>query len=207
MAVAARAPTRKVKAQIAAEAQEPVREVERAPAREPRITGYVDREGNPLTRKNPSYRNEFDFKPGEVPEGWVYQWIRHTVHGDPEYSELFDMQENGWRPVPHSRHAGRFAPYFLEGTDKTKAANACIYRRGNLLVERPVGLNEEAFNEQQREANSQVSTQFGSLNVPLPDNVRAMGIEPRRGVARQHTNDVGQVRADYMPKHDLAIDQ
>jgi hypothetical protein len=207
MAVAARAPSRKVKAEIAAEAQAPVRTAERAPAREQRITGYVDREGNPLTRKNPSYRNEFDFKEGEVPEGWAYQWIRLTVHGDPEHSEIFDMMENAWRPVPHSRHAGRFAPYFLEGTDKSNAKNACIVRRGQLLVERPIGLNEEALAEQKREANSQVNTQFGSLNVPLPDNVRGMGLEARPGIARRQTNDIGQVRSDFMPKHQLAIDQ
>lgn len=167
---------------------------------------YYDREGNPLTRKNPGYRNEFDFKPGEVPEGWEYQWIRHTVHGDPSESELFDMQENGWRPVPHTRHANRFAPGELNKGDleKYEGKNACILRKGQLLVERPKGLCDEARTQQKREADAAIGQQFRRFAVPLPDNVQRMGLESRGGVARQ-MDDVQSVRADMKPKYELEI--
>jgi hypothetical protein len=177
----------------------PARETHRAPAREQVTSGYFDREGNPLTRKNPTFRNEYDFQPGEVPEGWAYQWIRHTVHGDPSESELFSMQENGWRPVPHERHKNRFAPTFLEG-------KACITRRGQLLVERPVGMNVDAERAQKREADAQIGDQFKRFAVPLPDNVRAMGLQGRDSIANRQTEDVGQVRGEFMPKRELAIE-
>lgn len=190
---APRARARSAKSEAPA-AREPAREI----ARQQLDSGYFDRDGNPLTRKNPTFRNEYDFSPAEVPEGWAYQWIRHTVHGDPESSELFDMQENGWRPVPHERHKNRFAPTFLDG-------KACITRKGQLLVERPMGMNIDAQRQQKRDADAQIGDQFKRFAVPLPDNVRAMGLDGRGSIARQ-SDDVGQVRGDFMPKHELAIE-
>jgi hypothetical protein len=180
------------------------REEVRETARDKVLSGYFDRDGNPISRKNPTYRNEFDFHPDEIPEGWVYQWIRHTVYGDPSFSELWEMQENGWRPVPYRRHANRFAPAYLSKADEAAEKNGCIMRREQLLVERPVGMNQEAFRQQQRDANGQIGDQFKRFSVPLPDNVRDMGLEGRGSIARK-TNDVGQVRGDYMPKHNLEI--
>jgi hypothetical protein len=92
-----------------------VREPARVEARSQPSTGYFDRDGNPIMRKNPTYRDEFNFREDEIPEGYAYQWIRLRVHGQggDDFSELHDMQENGWRPVPHERHKGRFGPTFL----------------------------------------------------------------------------------------------
>src|SRR6185369_1579353 len=110
----------------------------------------------------------------EIPPGMEYQWIRHTVHGDPSDSELFDMQENGWRAVPHDRHAARFAPTMVEASIlKNKG---CIMRGGQLLVERTTTMCEEARRQQKRDADAAIQGQFQRFAVPLPDNVRAMGL-------------------------------
>ena len=172
---------------------------------------YEGRDGEILTRKNPNYRNEFDFQPHEVPAKYVYQWIRHTVHGDPSESEVFDMMENGWRPVPHSRHATRFAPTFLEGVN---GKNACITRKGQLLMERPLQMNIDAQRDVTNAANEQIAVQFGSHGLAIPDAARATGIDyVRNAEARQyvrppsrHTKDVETLGADMAPKYDREVD-
>ena len=176
----------------------PEREVVREPARQSAQSGYYDRDGNPLVRKNPNFRNQFDFEPREVPEGYEYQWIRHSVHGDTSDSELFDMQENGWRPVPHERHKNRFAPTLVEG-------KGCITRQGQLLVERPWGMSEEARRQMKRDADAAIGDQFRRFAVPLPENVQRMGLAGAGQFARQ-TNDIETVRPEFKPKHELAID-
>ena len=176
----------------------PEREIVREPARQQAQSGYFDRDGNPLVRKNPTFRNQFDFEAREVPEGYEYQWIRHTVHGDPSDSELFDMQENGWRPVPHERHKNRFAATVVDG-------KGCITRQGQLLVERPKGMSDEARRQMKREADAAIGDQFRRFSVPLPENVQRMGLTGAGAVARQ-TNDIENVRPEFKPKHELAID-
>ena len=175
----------------------------REPVREVKDTGYYDADGNPIARKAPVFRNKRHFEPHEIPEGMEYQWIRHTVHGDPSDSELFDMQENGWRAVPHKRHANRFGETIIEASilrDK-----GCIVDRGDLLVERPKSMCDEARLQQKREADAAVGNQFRQFSVPLPDNVRQMGLQSRGGVARQ-MDDVQTVRQDFKPKHELSIE-
>lgn len=189
----ARAKARQAKTEVESE-----RPVARQPVRQQADSGYFDRDGNPLVRKNPSFRNQFDFSPSEVPEGYEYQWIRHTVHGDPSDSELFDMQENGWRTVPHERHKARFAATTVEG-------KGCILRQGQLLVERPKGMCDDARAQQKREADAAIGQQFQRFSVPLPDNVQRMGLAGRGAVARQ-TDDIQTVRADFKPKHELEIE-
>lgn len=197
-APAARAKARQAKTEVGSE-----REVAREPARQGVESGYYDADGNPLRRKNPTHRFQHDFHPSEIPEGFEYQWIRHTVHGDPSDSELFDMQENGWRAVPHKRHANRFAPTIVEGSilkDK-----GCITRQGQLLVERRKELCDEARLQMKRDADSAIGDQFRRFSVPLPENVQRMGLSGAGAVAR-HTNDIENVRPEFKPKHELAID-
>ena len=201
MAVQA-APVRAKARQAKTEGPSP-REMVREPVREPVQSGYYDADGNPLARKNPNFRFQHDFAPHEIPEGMEYQWIRHSVHGDASDSELFDMQENGWRAVPQRRHAQRFAPTVVEASvlnDK-----GCIMRQGQLLVERPKTMCDEARLQQKRDADAAIKSQFDRFAVPLPDNVQRMGLSGRSAVARQ-TNDIENVRPEFKPKHELAID-
>jgi hypothetical protein len=121
------------------------------------------------------------------------------VHGDPAKSELLSMQANGWRPVPWERHQDRFERSDLRG-------RGCIMLEGQLLVERRRELTEEALMEQRRAANAQMQTQFSQFSVALPENARAMGMNPGNSVARKQTDDVFSVRQDAMPKHEIAID-
>ena len=43
--------------------------------------------------------NPFHIDPEEIPPGYDYQWVEFAVDGD-----LQRMREDGWRPVPYSRH-------------------------------------------------------------------------------------------------------
>lgn len=193
MTTAVRAKARPVR-ETAAEERPIVRETVAAAA-----TQFWDENGLPTVRKNKGGpQNEWDFAPHEIPEGVTYQWIRHSTHGDASESELFSMQENGWRPVPWERHKTRFGKSELDG-------RGCIMRRGQLLVERRKELTEEAMLEQKRAADAAIKGQFAQFGVSLPENVAAMGLKAQKGVARQQ-DDVFSVREDAMPKHEIAID-
>ena len=194
MSTAVRAKARSVR-ETAAEHREPVREVVNSAP-----TQFWDADGLPTVRKNKNgIENEWDFKQHEIPDGVTYQWIRHTVHGDPGRSELLSMQQNGWRPVPWERHQDRFPRSDLQG-------RGCILMEGQLLVERRASLTQEALQEQKRKADSQIKETFSQFGVQLPDSARGMGINPGNAVARQQSDDVFSVRQDAMPKHQIAID-
>jgi len=45
---------------------------------------------------NPKYK---------VPKGKAYRWVRIDVYGSDAYSNEYEAKDNGWRPVPHKRHA------------------------------------------------------------------------------------------------------
>jgi hypothetical protein len=45
-----------------------------------------------------------------APDGMYYQWARCEVFGKPDNGRISEMEQKGWRPVPQSRHDGRFMP-------------------------------------------------------------------------------------------------
>jgi hypothetical protein len=50
-----------------------------------------------------------------APDGMTYQWVRCEVFGKPDYDRPAEVERMGWRPVPASRHEGRFAPPGTQG--------------------------------------------------------------------------------------------
>ncbi len=199
-AAPARIKARQAKTEVA-----PERPVAREAARDAVDTGYYDADGNRIARKNPNFRFQHDFDKSEIPEGMEYQWIRHTVHGDPSDSELFDMQENGWRAVPHARHKNRFAATIIEAS--VLKDKGCIMRQGQLLVERPKSMCDEARYQQKRDADAAINAQFQRFAVALPESVQRMGLSQKNsGTFARPTEDSGTVRPEFQPKHELAID-
>ena len=83
----------------------------------------------------------------EIPEGSSYEWKRWSVNGmeDPFY--IAQMREQGWEPVDPKRHPtwvppGYSQPYIIKG--------------GQILMERPIELTEEARAEERALAKRQV---------------------------------------------------
>ncbi len=137
---------------------EGTRDTAREPSRRGAVT-VMSRTGEVLTRRRTSVGDKFDVPLNEIPQGWSYQWnavtvlnqgIEEIVRGD------LQMHENGWRPVPASRHPGRWAPHGFEGA---------IIVDGQRLEERPESLTKEAHDEDVLRAKSQVRDRTDALRL------------------------------------------
>jgi len=91
--------------------------------------------------------DEFYIDPRVIPDGWSYEWKRFTTLGaqDPAYQVQLAMK--GWEPVPAQRHQEMMPEGYRGET---------IERRGQILMERPKEITEEAKQRELRAARSQV---------------------------------------------------
>ncbi len=140
----------------------PPRQQIREPAREPTraaSTVVVGRDGQELKRMRPDGGGDI-FERVKAPPGWSYQWNSVTAmnKGIEEIHKgmSIDMYENGWRPVPASRHPGVWTSPGYEGA---------IILKGMRLEERPMALTNEAKREDEARAKSQLRDQTDSLRL------------------------------------------
>lgn len=133
------------------------REVAREPARA--NASVVGRNGEELRRMRPDAGGDI-FERVKAPPGWSYQWCAVTAINK-ELAEIHqgmtvDFYENGWRPVPASRHPGVYTPPGFEGA---------IVVKGMRLEERPLQLTQEALREDESRAKAQLRDQTDSLRL------------------------------------------
>lgn len=116
-------------------------------------------------RKGGQGADEFAFDMDQIPEGMTYEWKRIETLGarDPSYEVL--MAEQGWTPVPLTRHPN-YMPKDFTGP---------IMRKGLMLMERPDYLTEEARREAERDAFEVVRTKEEQLGMT------PSGTLPRKG--------------------------
>lgn len=91
--------------------------------------------------------DEFYIDPSIIPDGWTYEWKRHTVWNQEDPTYQVSLAHKGWEPVPASRHP--------ELMPKGTTANV-IMRKGQILMERPEELTIEARQLERRAALLQV---------------------------------------------------
>lgn len=89
-----------------------------------------------------------------VPDGMTYQWVRTEVYGKPDPQHLAEMEQRNWRPVPESRHPGRWT---LGKSDNP------IVVDGLMLMEIPTPL----FEAKQRFSHRQATGQVRSLEEQM----------------------------------------
>ena len=137
--------------------REPTRELAREPSRD--ASTVIGRNGEELSRSRPNAGGDI-FERVKAPKGWSYQWQAITAVNK-ELDEIHkgsvvDMYENGWRPVPASRHPGVWTPPGYEGA---------IIVKGQRLEERPLELTKQAQREDEARAKSQLRDQTDSLRL------------------------------------------
>ncbi len=119
----------------------------------------LSRDGQRLTRRRIASGDPLDVPANEIPQGWSYQWnpvavlnkgINEILQGD------LNMHANGWRPVPASRHPGRWTPVGYEGD---------IVMKDLRLEERPLSLTMEARAEDEMHARAQVRDRTDALKL------------------------------------------
>ena len=101
--------------------------------------------------------DKFPMPAGGPPDGFHYEWKRHTVYGAQNPAYTVALAASGWRPVPSSRHP-EFMP--THGTYET------IEREGLILMEIPEAVYKHREERNLRRAREQVSIKQAQLHRP-----------------------------------------
>ena len=167
--------------------REPTREATRGDQQ------YFDRDGKELTRKRVAGTDQFEIPKEIIPAGWTYQWNTVTVYNkeDLTLGQSMQMFENGWRPVPASRHPGRFVPIGTTGA---------IVRDGMRLEERPKGMTDEAKAEDTEIARRQMRDRDQSL---LGGKANVRGAMPSDAMDPKYRGTGGNLKMSIDPALDI----
>jgi hypothetical protein len=99
--------------------------------------------------------DEFYVDPRIIPPDWDYEWKRNTVLGQEDPAYRVQLAQMGWEPVPLARH-----PEMMPSNWSGKT----IERKGQILMERPKVLTDEARQIELRRARNQVRQKEAQLN-------------------------------------------
>lgn len=174
------------------------RQPSRQPARE--TAEVLGRNGEVLTRKRSGALDPFHVPPEMIPKGWAYQWNPVSIMGSTDacMSVSNSMYENGWRPVPASRHPGKFVPFGKSGD---------IVRDGQRLEERPAILSQQAAAEDVRMAKQLIADRNDSLKLNGVKNAMPDGFAMNsryRGTGGSIKMDIDRALDIAPPSHQLA---
>lgn len=118
----------------------------------------IGRDGEVLSRKSVDLLTGdiFNIPDYMIPKGWDYQWIAVSIYGNTEVvmDQNLTMAVQGWRPVSAKRHDGLLMP-------KGHVGN--IIRGGQMLVERPTVLGDQARAEEVAKARRQMTDRDQAL--------------------------------------------
>lgn len=99
--------------------------------------------------------DEFYIDQTSIPDGWSYEWKTRFVLGQEQSSHMMAIRRGGWEEVPTKRH-----PEMMPvGSDEP-----FIMRKGQVLMERPAEITEDARRKERREARAQVQGKEDQLN-------------------------------------------
>jgi hypothetical protein len=82
-----------------------------------------------------------------IPDGWTYEWKRHTIYGEEDPAYQVSLARSGWTPVPVSRHPNMMP----HNTD-----HKTITRDGMILMECPTEIIDERRRNEYAKARAQV---------------------------------------------------
>jgi hypothetical protein len=123
--------------------------------------------------------DEFYIPPGDVPEGWGYQWKRQFTMGKEDPAYMVAVTRKGWEPVPTSRHPS----YMPRGS-----TDPYITRKGMILMEMPQDLIDEANAAELRRAKLQVRNKEEQLSAAPPGQFeRSNKDDPMTKVKKSYT--------------------
>jgi len=100
--------------------------------------------------------DKFYFDPAIIPDGWSYEWRMFTVLGKEDPSYQVNLAQKGWEAVPRSRHP-EMMPAGWQGET--------IVRDGQMLMERPKEITEEAKVRDRQAAREQMRAKEEQLGV------------------------------------------
>lgn len=131
----------------------------------------LDEEGNPIWRRSAGANDKYAIDQNIVPDGFVYEWKRHSVYNQPDPAYEAELLNNGWRFVNPSRHPGVFL--------SPNTSEQIIVRDGLALMCRPKVLNDEERAEAQKKANMAVTDAKRQHGLGIGDGDRTQLIKRR----------------------------
>lgn len=171
-------PVIRTRTRIAPVERAPLHRVKVADSREP---VHEEAHGEPRrTRRRKATVNEDQFyiPVEEIPEGLSYEWKRYSNVGQEDPFYLAQMREQGWEPVPPSRHPNWVPPNYKE---------PCIIKGGQILMDRPQSLTDEA----KRELRALSKTQIREAEQRL-------GMTPKGELTREHPEVAPRISKEMM---------
>jgi hypothetical protein len=120
--------------------------------------------------------NRFELELSNKPEGMDYGWKRFSLHGQEDTENMINCEMNEWVPVPAERHPELSGRRAVAGTE--------IRRGGQILMERPAEITEEARDLDTFAARNQVASQIQRLGLE-GKRVNPKGIKTSYEVPRE----------------------
>lgn len=156
----------------------PLHRVKVSDTREPL---HEETHGEPRrTRRRKATVNEDQFfiPVDEIPEGSNYEWKRYSVNGQEDPFYIAQMREQGWEPVQPSRHPNWVPPGYKEPH---------IIKGGQILMERPQHLTDEAKRELRQLSKQQIR-----------EAEQRLGMTPKGELTREHAEVAPRVVKEMM---------
>lgn len=129
----------------------------------------VGRNGEVLSRTRTYVGDIFEIPKELMEPGWSLQWNAVSIAGNSDIilDQNHMMHQNGWRPVPAERFAGKLVP---------KGSTGPIIRGQQMLMERPQSMTDEANREDLKNARNLINDRNESLKLTkvkdqLPDGM------------------------------------
>jgi len=113
-----------------------------------------------------------------VPDGWTYEWKRHTIYNQEDPAYQVQLAREGWEVVPASRH-----PDLMP-----QGEHPFISRKGMVLMERPKEITDESRAYDLRKARAQVHAKEQQL-----------GHAPDGQFGRNHDKTRPKIAKSYAP--------
>lgn len=86
------------------------------------------------------YKSLYHFDDHEIPEGWEYYWVGHSIHGEEQVGRTTEMRMRDWIPVPGHWHPERA---YQDALGRTSHLNGTIFHGGCMLYMRPKHRGEQ----------------------------------------------------------------
>ena len=136
--------------------------------------------------------NRFDFDRSKQPADVQYEWKACKVAGMENEERMIQAEQNGWEPVPASRHPE------LVGLRRAKEEpNAPIIRGGQMLMQQPLEYYQQSREMDKFNADHTVESQIVRLGLQARRN-GAKGIGRTRDMmdiatTRRRTDSGGEI--------------
>lgn len=102
--------------------------------------------------------NVFDYDERKRPAGYVYEWKRCKLAGMEDEDNLIIAEQNGWTPVPASRH-----PELAGMRAARERPDSAITKKGLMLMEQPIAYYEESKSLDKFAAQHAIESQIQRL--------------------------------------------